>query len=207
MRWGVLICGLLYNVVIIAIVTIWLKVHAKKHNLSEDFILSGRDLPWYVVGATVALTGIGGGHINGLTAQAWGTGYTTLWYCIAHGFAFTLMLRLIAPWFRRMGFTTIPDCFNKMFGPVMGVLITGLTAGTIVGGVTMETQALGVIIQSTTGLGITLATVIGVIIGVLYVVFAGMKEVGWVNLINAVLMYVFGIILLIYVGMYFPSSR
>lgn len=206
MNWVVMICGLLYNVVIIAIVTIWLKSRAVRTNVSDDFILSGRNLPWYVVGATVALTGIGGGHINGLTAQAWGTGYTTIWYCVAHGFAFTLMLRLIAPWFRRMGFTTIPDCFKKMFGSGFGVLVTGMFCGYLAGCITMETQGLGVIIESTTGLSILLATIVGVVIGILYVIFAGMKEIGWVNLINAILMYVFGFALLVYIGTWFPGG-
>ncbi len=206
MDWLVLICGLLYNVVIIVVVTVVLKVNAKKKGLSEDFIFSSRNLPAVVVGATVALTGIGGGHINGLTAQAWGTGYATLWYCLAHGMAFCLMLVIIAPWFRRMGFTTIPDCFKKMFGPAVGVIVTGCTVGIMTGAIILETQGLGGIIQSATGMTIMLSTVLGVIIGVLYVVLAGMKEVGWVNLINAVLMYVFGIVFLVYVGLNYPGG-
>src|SRR5512134_2501719 len=115
MSWTVTIGGLLYNVVIILAVYIWIKVRAKRLGVSEDFILSGRDFPWYVCAATISLTALGGGHINGLTAQAWDTGVATIWFCLAQGVVFIILCRFTAPWFIRMGVVTIPDMLGRMF--------------------------------------------------------------------------------------------
>jgi Na+/proline symporter len=73
MNWFVTIGGIAYNVIIILAVYAWIasrRKHLKEGE--EDFILSGRKLPWFAVAACQALTALGGGHINGLSAQSWG---------------------------------------------------------------------------------------------------------------------------------------
>ena len=55
MSWTVSIGGLLYNVVIILAVYIWIKIRAKRLNVTEDYMISGRDFPWYVCAATISL--------------------------------------------------------------------------------------------------------------------------------------------------------
>lgn len=202
MSWTVTIGGLLYNVVIIFAVYTWIKVSAKKKGVSEDFILSGRNLPWYVVASTISLTALGGGHINGLTAQGWNTGVATIWFCLAQGIVFIILTRFMAPWFIRMGIVTIPDMLGKMFGPYFLAIACGCFVAAGWSSVSLETQGLAVVVHGMTQLSPAQAAIIGGIIGVLYVFLAGMKEVQWVNLINAILMYVVCILVLVFIGVY-----
>ena len=202
MSWTVSIGGLLYNVVIIIGVYIWIKARAKKLNVTEDFILSGRDFPWYVCAATISLTSLGGQHINGLTAQSWSTGVTSIWFCLAQGVVFTVLCRFMAPWFIRMGVVTVPDMLGRMFGPYFLAISCGCFVVAGWSSLSLETQGLAVVIHGMTQLSLSQAAIFGGAIGVLYVFLAGMKEVGWVNLVNAILLYVVCILVLVYIGVY-----
>jgi len=58
----------------------------------------------------------------------------------------------------------------------------------------MASVIFGIIISSMIGWEIKNGAIVGGIVGVFYVVLAGIKEVGWANLVNAVVMYI-GLIL------------
>jgi len=200
MNWVLTIGMLGYNVAIILIVSAWLAYRARTHNIEEDFILSGRNLPWYVIAATNCLTCIGGGHILGLTGQSWNTGTATMWFSISMCGSFLLIMMYVGPWIRRMGFVTTAGMFSEMFGDIVRPLITGVSIAACFGIVTLETQGLGAVVMISTGVPMWFGVIIGGFIGMLYILLAGIKEVGWVNLINAILMYGAVILVLIFLG-------
>lgn len=205
-NWPVMFGIIGYNLIIILAVGIWLKWKEKTSGTEEDFALSGRNMPWPTIAASVALTCIGGGHIMGLTAQAAATGVSTMWYNIAHGFMIILILCYVCPWFRRMGLNTINQMFEAIFSPVVTPILTGVSIGTGWAVVTLETQGLGAIVGSVTGLPIWQGAIIGGIVGILYVILCGISQVGWVNLINAILMYIVMIASMIALAVYLPNG-
>ena len=79
--------------------------------------------------------------------------------------------------------------------------------GVIFGILTVETQGLGIIIASMTGWSIENGAIAGGLIGILYVVIAGMKEVGWINLINAAIMYVGLVLSTIFLALRLPGGN
>ena len=189
-NWTVLFGILGYNLIIILGVGIWLKVRERTHGIEEDFANASHSMHWTTIAASVALTCIGGGHIMGLTAQATATGVATLWYNVAHGIMMILILIYVCPWYRRMGLSTINQMFEAIFSPTVIPILTGVSIATGWAIVTLETQGLGAIVSSVTGLEIWKGAIIGGCIGILYVILCGVAQVGWVNLINATLMYV-----------------
>ena len=205
-NWPLAIGVILYNLIIVLAVGGWIKLRQKTHNQEEDFILSGRNLPWYVIAATNALTCIGGGHIMGLTGQSWATGLATVWFSISMNVSFLFIMMYVGPWFRRMGFVTVSGMFTALYGPIVRPLITAVSVGACFGVVTLETQGLGAVVSIVSGVPMWLGAVFGGIIGMLYILIAGTKEVGWVNLINATLMYIAVILTLIFLGARLPGG-
>ncbi|MDR1797455.1 MAG: sodium:solute symporter family protein [Clostridiales Family XIII bacterium] len=183
-----------YNVIVIVAVSIWLAIRKKTHALEDDYILSGRQLPAFVVGATQALTILGGGHIMGLTGQAQVSGIATWCYPLAHAFTLFLILYFYGPWMRRLGVTTVGEAFSIMWSPATRPLIIGGTIACCFGILTLETQGLGAIFAIVTNIEIWQGCIIGAVIGLIYVLFYGMREVGWVNVVNAVAMWIMCII-------------
>lgn len=202
MNWFVTIGGIAYNIVIILVCTaiILLQRKRKTDGKEKDFLYGGKQIGWFATAAGFALTALGGGHINGLTAQCWSTGVGTMFYCLGHGVFFIIIMRFTGVWYRRSGCATANEMYGKMFHPVLVPLVSGVCLGYSWLILCGETQGMGNIIATMTGIPNWAGCLIGAGIGLLYVLLAGMEEVGLVNSVNAILMYVFGIICLIFVG-------
>jgi SSS family solute:Na+ symporter len=84
-----------------------------------------------------------------------------------------------------MGVTTVPEALKGMYGPKNSLAISCVMAGVIWGILTLETQGVGIVIATMTGWGIVQGAIVGGILGIFYVILAGMEEVGVVNVINA----------------------
>jgi SSS family solute:Na+ symporter len=112
----------------------------------------------------------------------------------------------VGPWIRRLGYATIAQMFEALFSPIVRPIIVGVAVGACWAIVSLETQGLGAIVTIATGVPMWIGCLIGGIIGVLYVLIAGMKEVGWANLVNCILMYIAAILVLIYLGKALPGG-
>lgn len=203
MNWVVTIGGIAYNLIIIAICSAFILLKRKRSaNQHEDFLFGGKQMGWFACAASIALTALGGGHINGLSAQSWATGVSTIWYCFGSGVMILIICRYCGIWYRRSGLNTTNELFATMFHPVFVPILSGFGVGYSILILCVETQGMAQIISSMTGLSNLTGGIIGIIIGVLYVFIAGVEEVGLVNSVNAILMYVFGFVALFCVGIY-----
>ena len=207
MNTMLLIAVVVYELILIGGVAWWLtRRSAKSAGSGAGFELAGRSLPVAVVAPTMALTVLGTAHILGIFELAWGMGGTALWFGLANAVAIAIVCLTTGRWMRRLKLTTVPELLELMFGRNLRILVSCVMAGSIFGILTLETQGLGIILASMTGWSIENGAVVGGVLGVLYVIFAGMKEVGWINLFNAILMYVSLILATIYIGLGLPEG-
>ena len=208
MNYGMIIGVFLYELLIIGGIGYWLyrkdigKVHAE-----GEFALGGRSLPTPVLAVTLALTVLGAAHILGVFEMTWGMGAAAVWFSIAHVILLVVVCTTTGLWFRRLGLTTVPEVLKKFYSAELELLVSCVMAGVIFGILTLEAQGLGIVISSMTGWSIQQAAIVGSIIGIFYVVLAGMKEVGWINLINAVVLYIGVILATIFVAMKLPGGN
>jgi len=209
MKTSMLIIVLLYEIITIFGVAIWLnrRKQVKSTEQGSEFALGGRSLPVGVVAATMALTVLGTAHILGVFEMVWGVGAAAIWFSIAHVILLVVVCYSTGLWVRRLQVTTVPELLEHLFGKGIRVLVSCVMAGIIFGILTIETQGLGIIINAMTGWGIAEGAVAGGVIGIFYVVIAGMKEVGWINLINAVVMYVGLILATIFLALRLPNGN
>jgi len=205
---GILIAVLIYEAVLIFGVGFWLARKEKNQAESEgNFALAGRHLPMPVIAITLALTVLGTAHILGVFEMTWGLGAAAVWFSIAHVILLVMVCLTTGLWVRRLGLTTVPEILEELFGTGTRLVVSCTMAGVIFGILTIETQGIGIIIASMTGWDIAKGAVVGGVLGICYVILGGMKEVGWLNLINAVVMY-FGLILaVIFIAMRLPGGN
>ena len=196
--------ALLYNVIIIVACTIYVvvkdRVAKKKTGAGEDLAMSGRSLHWLPCAAAIALTALGGGHINGIGATTWEVGYSAAFFAFGTGFSMIIVFRYTGVWFRRSGCVTVNELIGKMFHPALAPILGALGIMYCWLVICVETQGMAPVIAQITGLTNFQAGMVGAIIGVLYMVVAGMKQIGLVSMWNAILMYVFGFIAMFYIG-------
>lgn len=202
---GLIISVLIYEFLVIGGIGFYLSREAKKGK--DSFLLSGRDLPVFAVGVTLALTVLGSAHIFGLMETAWHLGAVSMWFSFAHVILIAVVCLGTGRWVRRLNVSTVPELIEMLYGPKIRIITACIMAPTIFGLLTMETQAIGIAFASMTGWSIQKGAIIGGIIGVFYVVLAGMKEIAWINLINTVVMYLGMIIAAIYLAKALPGQN
>lgn len=196
--------ALFYNIIIIVACTIYIVIKGrserKRSGEDEDLALSGRSMHWLPCAAAIALTALGGGHINGIGFTTWQVGYSAAFFAFGTGFSMIIVFRYTGIWFRRSGCVTVNELIGKMFhpaiAPVLGAL--GIMYCWLV--ICVETQGMAPVIEAITGLTNFQAGMVGAAIGVLYMVVAGMKQIGLVSMWNAILMYIFGFVAMFYIG-------
>ncbi len=207
MNVTLLIAVLAYELLLIGGIAFWLTRKSRKAASQDgEFELAGRSLPVAVVAPTMALTVLGTAHILGIFELSWVMGGTALWFGLANALAIAVVCLTTGRWARRLRLATVPELLEIMYGRGTRIAVSCVMAGMIFGILSLETQGLGIILASMTGWSIRNGAVVGGILGILYVVFAGMKEVGWINLVNAVLMYVSLILATIYIAMSLPDG-
>jgi len=207
---GILIAVLLYEFISIGGVSLFLIRKEKKHKMnkaaeeSDSFVTSNRDLPVPIVGVSLALAILGAVHVFGIMEMAWSNGAASIWFSIAHVTTLGVVCLCTGRWVRRMKVATVPEMIEKLFGRKIALIVTCVVAGQTFAILTMEVQALGIIFNTLTFNRVTIqmGAIIGGLIGIFYVIIAGMKEVGWVNLINTIVMY-----LGLFVGVIVLSSK
>ncbi len=206
MNWGILVAVLAYEIIVIVGLGLYFAKRKDKEAGEGGFLLSNRDLPVAVVAVTLALTVLGTPHIFGLFEMSWHIGVTSLWFGLAHVILLVVACTSTGLWARRLNITSMPEMISKIFGETPRLMVGCVMAGLIWGILTLESQGIGIVFSTVTGMSIQQGAVIGGVLGILYVCLAGMKEIGWVNLINCFVMYVGLIVAMIFMTLNLPEG-
>ena len=204
---SILLSIIVYMVAVILGCTFYIRKKAK-HEVArqDDFMLGGRNLSVAVVGVTIALTGLGAVHVFGLMELGFMMGAMATWFIIAQGILMVVVCLVTGEWLRRYNFATMGEFMSKIFGPRMQAVVACATAGVVWGFMTLEAQGLGIVFKAFTGWPMTYGIALGALFSVLYVVLAGVKEIGYANTVNTVVMY-FGVVMcIVLLGMAFSSD-
>ena len=208
MSAGLLTAVLFYQLALILVVGYWItkkKQASAQHD--AEFTLGGRQLTVPLVAASLALTVLGTPHIMGIFEMSWDMGAAALWFSIAHVILLVIVCLSTGLWVRRTGVTSVPQLLENLFGPGIRMAVCCVMAGSIFGTLTLETQGLAILLSTMTGWAVKYAAIAGGALGVLYVVLAGMKEVGWINVINSILMYFSVIAATIFLAFFLPDHN
>lgn len=207
MKIGILIAVILYEVITIVGVGVVLAIRNRKAAKDAgNFALASKGLGTIQVGVTLALTMLGSAHIWGTTQNAFNIGAISVWFGIACTVMMVVICCVTGPAIRKVGTTTVPDLFGKLFGGKTRTLVACIMAPLVMGCLCLETQCIAVTFQALTGWPYWLGALVGGAFGILYVLIAGMKEVSILNLINAAFMYIALIVAFIALFFYLPQG-
>lgn len=205
MHLHILIAVLAYELLVIVGIGLYLS-RRQRHATEGEFLLSSRDMPVSVVAITMALTVLGTPHIFGMFEMSYGIGAIAVWFGLAHVILLVVASLTTGRWARRLQITTMPELVSRLYGDVPRLMIACVMAGMVWGILTLESQGIGIVFSTITGVSIQQGAVIGGLFGVLYVVLAGMKEIGWINVINCVVMYLGLIVATVYLTAELPGG-
>jgi len=164
---------------------------AKAVTNSDDFMVAGRKLPWFILLGTLLATWIGSGSLFAGAGLGYRNGPSALWSAVGAWFGI-IMVFFIARRIRSFGKVTIPDIFEARYGQLASTLATVTTVIAYLTIVSYQFKGGGRVLEIVTSGAIDPATgiVITAVFAVLYTVLAGMLSVVYTDVVNGVLMLI-----------------
>ena len=166
---------------------------------SEDFMVAGRTLPWYVLVGTLLATWMGSGSLFSGAGLGYRNGLAGLWSSAGAWLGIALIY-FITRRIRNFGKVTVPDIFEARYGKTAAILATITTVIAYTTIVSYQFRGGGKVLSMVSDGLVTLEAgiVITAVFAISYTVLAGMFSVVYTDVVNGILMTIGTIGALIY---------
>ena len=184
----------------------WWVIKQKSKN-SEDYFLAGRNLSWFVVGASIFASNIGSEHLVGLAGSGTTDGVAMAHYEL-HAWCLLVLGWVMAPFYMRSKVFTMPEFLEKRFSPasrtvlslisLIAYVLTKIAVGIFAGGIVF-----GVLLPDINFLGLDsfwIGSVLVIILTGLYTILGGLRAVAYTEALQTVILII-GSILVTYFGL------
>jgi SSS family solute:Na+ symporter len=122
----------------------WWAVKKKSKTSAEDYFLAGRNLGWFIIGASIFASNIGSEHLVGLAGSGATDGVALAHYEL-HAWCLLVLGWVMAPFFMRSKVFTMPEFLEKRFSPhartvlsiisLIAYILTKIAVGIYAGGI------------------------------------------------------------------------
>ncbi|MEL6718362.1 MAG: sodium:solute symporter [Bacteroidota bacterium] len=162
----------------------------QKQKTSEDYFLAGRNMGWFVVGASIFASNIGSEHVVGLAGSGAGDKFPLLIYEL-HAWVVVLLGWLFLPFYVRSGVFTMPEFLEKRFGPRARWFLSLFSlAAYVLTKVSVTLYAGGIVISTLLDISFMQGALATVILTGIYTVLGGMRAVVYTETLQAVILVI-----------------
>jgi SSS family solute:Na+ symporter len=183
---------------VIAGVAIW--VMTRKQTNTEDYFLAGRNIGWFIVGASIFASNIGSEHIVGLAGAGAGGKIPMLIYEL-HAWLVITLGWVFMPFYLRSGVFTMPEFLEKRFnsGTRWFLSLFSLIAYVLTK-VSVTVYAGGIVISSMLNIDFWTGALATVILTGIYTILGGMRAVVYTEALQTIVL-VIGAATLTFIGL------
>ncbi len=183
---------------VIAAVAIW--VMTRKQDNTEDYFLAGRNIGWFMVGASIFASNIGSEHIVGLAGAGAGGKIPMLIYEL-HAWLVLTLGWVFLPFYLRSGVFTMPEFLERRFNEstrwflsVFSLIAYVLTK------VSVTVYAGGIVISSILNVDFWSGALATVVLTGIYTILGGMRAVVYTEALQTIVL-VLGAAALTFIGL------
>ena len=171
---------------LLAAIAIW--VITRRQKSTADYFLAGRNLGWFVVGASIFASNIGSEHVVGLAGAGAGGKIPMLIYEL-HAWLVITLGWVFLPFYMRSGVFTMPEFLEKRFNAstrwflsIFSLIAYVLTK------VSVTVYAGGIVISSILHIDFWFGAMITVVLTGAYTVLGGMRAVVYTEALQTVVL-------------------
>jgi SSS family solute:Na+ symporter len=187
----------IYFTILTAIAT-WV-IRGKKEN-TEDYFLAGRNVGWFVVGASIFASNIGSEHVVGLAGAGASDKLPLLIYEI-HAWIVLILGWVFLPFYQRAGVFTMPEFLEKRFDSRLRWILSVFSiVAYVLTKISVTIYAGGVVVSALLGIDFWTGAIATVILTGIYTVLGGMRAVVYTETLQAMVLIV-GAAVLTYIGL------
>ena len=168
---------------------IWWVINQKQDS-TEEYFLAGRNLGWFVIGASIFASNIGSEHIVGLAGTAANSGMVMGHYEL-HSWIILLLGWVFVPFYLRSTVFTMPEFIERRYSEESRWILTVITLiSYVLTKVSVTVYAGAVVFQTLMGIEFWSGALTIVILTGLYTVLGGLRAVIYTDAIQAIVLLV-----------------
>ena len=177
----------MYFLVLLGI-AVWV-IRRKKEN-TEDYFLAGRNVGWFVVGASIFASNIGSEHVVGLAGTGASNKLPLLIYEI-HAWIVLMLGWLFLPFYARAGVFTMPEFLEKRFDARSRWILSVFSiVAYVLTKISVTIYAGGVVVSALLGIDFWTGAIATVVLTGIYTVLGGMRAVVYTEALQAIILVV-----------------
>ena len=188
------------SIYFLALIAVAVWVVLQKNKNTEDYFLAGRNVGWFVIGASIFASNIGSEHVVGLAGTGFESG-TPMAHYELHAWIVLLLGWLFLPFYIRSGAFTMPEFLEKRFDSrsrwflsLFSLLAYVLTK------VSVTIYAGGIVVSELLGIPFWYGAIGVVLFTGIYTVIGGMKAVIYTETLQTIVL-ILGSIVITYLGL------
>tara|TARA_Y100001972_G_C7659311_1_gene332291 strand:- start:1700 stop:3319 length:1620 start_codon:yes stop_codon:yes gene_type:complete len=179
-------------------IALW--VILKKNENTEDYFLAGRNVGWFVVGASIFASNIGSEHVVGLAGSGAGDKMPLLIYEL-HAWIVLILGWVFLPFYARSGVFTMPEFLERRFSAKSRWFLSLVSlVAYVLTKVSVTIYAGGVVVSALLGINFWVGALATVVLTGIYTVLGGMRAVVYTEALQAVVL-VLGAAVLTFIGL------
>lgn len=184
----------------IALIAVAGWVIAQKNKDTEDYFLAGRNVGWFVIGASIFASNIGSEHVVGLAGTGAESGMPMAHYEL-HAWIVLLLGWLFLPFYMRSGAFTMPEFLEKRFDSRSRWFLSVFSlAGYVVTKVSVTIYAGGIVVSELLGIPFWYGAIGIVLFTGLYTIVGGLKAVIYTETLQTVVL-ILGSVIVTWLGL------
>ncbi|MGI9559857.1 MAG: sodium:solute symporter [Flavobacteriaceae bacterium] len=184
----------------LALVAVAVCVVIQKNNNTEDYFLAGRNVGWFVIGASIFASNIGSEHVVGLAGTGFESG-TPMAHYELHAWIVLLLGWLFLPFYIRSGAFTMPEFLEKRFDSRSRWFLSVFSlVAYVLTKVSVTIYAGGIVVSELLAIPFWYGAIGIVIFTGIYTVIGGMKAVIYTETLQTVVL-ILGSVIITYLGL------
>jgi len=167
----------------------------KSKDTADDYFLAGRNLGWFLVGASIFASNIGSEHLVGLAGSGCTDGVAMAHYEL-HAWCLLVLAWVMVPFYMRSRVFTMPEFLERRFSPtarwvlsiisLVAYVLTKIAVGIFAGGIVFS-----VLLPDVNFLGLDsfwIGSVLVVVLTGIYTILGGLRTVAYADALQTVVL-------------------
>ncbi|QTN38011.1 sodium/solute symporter [Cryomorphaceae bacterium] len=167
---------------------IFLYLKDRKKGLDSDssaYFLGGRDLSWFIIGASLFASNIGSEHLVGLAGAGAAGDFPVAQFELLASFMLLLLAWVFVPIYLRTGIFTMPQFLEKRYNSWARSYLTWISIiGYVLTKIALTIMAGGIIFKALLNIDFWFGAIIVVVATGIYTLFGGLKAVVYTDMVQ-----------------------
>ena len=158
---------------------------------SSSYFLAGRNVGWFVVGASLFASNIGSEHLVGLAGTGAESGLVLGQFELQASLILLILGWLFVPFYVKSGIFTMPEFLERRYSPAARWYLSVISViGYVLTKISVTIYAGGVVFETLMGINFWTGALVVVVVTGVYTVLGGLRAVVYTDLLQAVVLIV-----------------